>query len=241
MLKNPMKRVYRLLRQAREEGIIDWSWIVDETRELECVPTWSDPDAYVRIAMKSYRRNFWEQQPVRVEVWSEKGTVRGVLQPILDQYGVGFRVIHGFSGATTVHDVAQDGGDDRQLIALYVGDYDPSGLFMSERDLPERIARYGGDHVLIRRIAITLDQTTDLPSFSAASKKKDPRHAWFVANYGEQCWELDAMDPNDLRACVEAWIKYEIEPEAWDRCETVQAAEQASLKEVLSAWPVARP
>ena len=43
------------------------------------------------------------------EVWSEKGTVRGVLAPTLDKYGVGFRPVHGFSSATTV-----DGGEQRQ-------------------------------------------------------------------------------------------------------------------------------
>ena len=48
---------------------------------------------------RSYRRDFWNQQPLRVEVWSEKGTVRGVLQPVLDHYAVGFRVMHGFSSA----------------------------------------------------------------------------------------------------------------------------------------------
>ncbi len=43
--------------------------------------------------------------------------------------------MHGFSGATTIHDVAED-DDGRDLIVLYVGDYDPSGLYMSEHDLP---------------------------------------------------------------------------------------------------------
>ena len=57
------------------------------------------------------------------------------LRPVLDQYAVGFRVMHGFSGATTIYDVAQD-DDGRQLIVLYVGDFDPSGMFMSEVDLP---------------------------------------------------------------------------------------------------------
>jgi hypothetical protein len=51
---------------------------------------------------RSYRRDFWQQQPERVEVWSEKGTIRGVLQPVLDEYGVGFRVMHGFGSATTI-------------------------------------------------------------------------------------------------------------------------------------------
>jgi hypothetical protein len=104
---------------------VPWEWIVDETRELEKSPTWDDPEAYIRVVSRSYRRDFWGLQPVRVEVWSEKGTVRGVLAPVLDQYGVGFRVMHGFSGATTLREVAQD-NDDRPLIILYVGDYVPA-------------------------------------------------------------------------------------------------------------------
>jgi hypothetical protein len=39
MAKNEMQRVYRLLLEARERGIILWSWIVDETRSLEGVST----------------------------------------------------------------------------------------------------------------------------------------------------------------------------------------------------------
>ncbi len=59
---------------------------------------------------------------------------------MLDDYAVGFRVMHGFSSATTVHDVAED-DDGRDLIVLYVGDFDPSGMFMSEEDLPNRLAK----------------------------------------------------------------------------------------------------
>ena len=40
--------------------------------------------------------------------------MRGVLAPVLDEYAVGFRVMHGFSSATTIHDVAEDDdGRDR--------------------------------------------------------------------------------------------------------------------------------
>ena len=87
-----MQRVYRLLKEAREQGDIPWEWIVDETRALERTSTWDDPAEYARCVARSYRRDFWNQQPVRVEVWSEKGTVRGVLAPVLDHYAVGFRV-----------------------------------------------------------------------------------------------------------------------------------------------------
>ena len=144
MATGEMAKVYRLLRLAREQGRIPWEWIVDETRDLERRQSWRDRDAFIRTVRQAYRRDFWAQQPKRVEVWSEKGTVRGVLAPVLDEYGVGFRVMHGFSSATAVHDVAQ-GGDGRLLVVLYVGDCDPSGMHMSERDLPERLEEYGGE------------------------------------------------------------------------------------------------
>jgi hypothetical protein len=235
MAKNEMQRVYRLLREARERGEIPWEWIVDETRSLERTSTWDDPAHYARCVARSYRRDFWNQQPVRCEVWSEKGTVRGVLGPVLDLFAVGFRVMHGFSGATTVYEVAQD-DDGRDLIVLYVGDFDPSGMFMSEEDLPNRLSKYDGDHVELRRIALTRARARGLPSFPATDKRKDPRYQWFRSNYGDRCWELDAMDPNDLRTCVRREIVELIEPVAWQRCEVVNRAEQESLKTILEKW-----
>jgi hypothetical protein len=235
MARSEMQRVYRLLREAREEGLIGWGDIVDETRELERTSTWSNPAAFARCVARSYRRDFWQQQPDRVEVWSEKGTVRGVLGPVLDQYAVGFRVMHGFGSATSVHEIAQD-DDGRELVALYVGDRDPSGMYMSEIDLPERLERYEGWHVTVRRIAITEDDAATLPAFPASDKRTDPRHDWFVQNFGTQCWELDAMDPRDLRARVEEEIAALIEPVAWERCERVNAAEQESLRTILDQW-----
>jgi hypothetical protein len=235
MSPNEMQRVYRLLKQARERGDIPWEWIVDETRQLERVPTWDDPAEYAECTVRDYRRDFWKQQPLRVEVWSEKGTVRGVLQPVLDQYAVGFRVMHGFGSATSVYDVSQD-DDGRRLIALYVGDLDPSGMFMSEEDLPKRLEAYGGAHVELRRIALTGEQVLDLPSFSVTDKRKDPRYQWFRRRYGKWCWELDALDPNDLRDGVQEAIKELIEPKAWRRCERVNKAELRSLKTVIAKW-----
>ena len=131
-----MQRVYRLLKEARERGDIPWEWIVDETRAIERVSTWDDPADYASCVARSYRRDFWDQQPHRVEVWSEKGTVRGVLAPVLDQYAVGF-----LAGAWLQQRHQQSTTLPRtttvaDLIMLYVGDFDPSGMFMSEEDLP---------------------------------------------------------------------------------------------------------
>jgi hypothetical protein len=235
MERAEMQCVYRLLKEAREQGHIPWAWIVDETRELERVSTWANPAAYARAVARSYRRDFWDQQPVRVMVVSEKGTVRGLLRPVLDHFAVGFQVMHGFSSATIVYDISQD-DDGRPLIILYVGDFDPSGMYMSEEDLPNRFSKYDGNHITTRRIALTRKQVKGLPSFPAADKRKDPRYKWFRSNYGDRCWELDAMDPNDLRVCVERAIVALIEPVAWQRCENINQAERESLQTILQKW-----
>ena len=238
MGRNDMQTVYRLLKEAREEGTIAWEWIVDETRELEQVPTWDNPDQYMRDVSRWYRRDFWQQQPYRVEVWSEKGTIRGVLQPVLDEYGIGFRVMHGFGSATSINDVSQ-GDDSHPLTILYIGDYDPSGMWMSERDIPERVSRYGGNHVSIERIALRASDCILLgtrPAFDVEDKVKDPRAPWFRDNYGLLCWELDAMDPNDLRSRVEFEIRLRIDHVAWERCRVVDEAERQSMSDFLGKW-----
>lgn len=91
MSKGSTGKVSKQLVYARESGIIPWEWIVDETREAESVRTWTDPSEIVRSAVNGYRRDYWQEQPYRIEVWSEKGTVRGTLAPILDEYGVTFQ------------------------------------------------------------------------------------------------------------------------------------------------------
>ena len=235
-----MKQVYRLLKEARERGIIPWDWIVDESRQLERIASWNDPDKFVRAVINGYRRDYWDHQPVRVESWSEKGTVRGLLRPVLDEFGVGFRVVHGFASATIVHDVAQD-YDGRPLIVLYVGDWDPSGLCMSEVDLPARFKKYDGGHVILKRVALVQDQLAGLPSFPASDKAKDARYKWFVKNYGDRCWELDALDPNVLRDCVRREIASHVDWEAWERCKTTERGEEASLREVMENWNPGKP
>ena len=231
MARKETARVSRLLKDAREEGTIPWKWVVDETRELKRTPSWSSPSEFVGAVRESYRRDFWHEQPNQVEVWSEKGTVRGILGPVLDEYGVGFRVRHGFGSATSAHDVAQD-WYRCPLTVLYMGDWDPSGMYMSEEDLPNRLWRYGGDHVTVERAALVFEDLEGLPSFPAT--ETDPRYRWFAEHYGPRAWELDAMNPNDLRERVCDAIVAEIEPEAWRRCELAQEAVLRYLVDAFS-------
>src|ERR1019366_1406390 len=78
MAKNNTSKISKLLTAARENGDIPWEWLVDETREAERVSSWKSSAQYAETILRSYRKDFWQHQPERIEVWSEKGTIRGV-------------------------------------------------------------------------------------------------------------------------------------------------------------------
>ena len=176
MSKNETNRVGTQLTWARENNKIPWEWVLDETRDAENYRRgWANPEAFLRAASVSYRRDFWAYQPSHVEVWSEKGTVRGTLAPILEGYGVTFRVMHGYGSATAVHQVAElSEQDEKPWHVFYVGDWDPSGLHMSEVDLPTRLARYSANGDLDRQCA-ELGQTREqvLEAIALASLPKE--------------------------------------------------------------------
>jgi hypothetical protein len=236
MAKTETNRVGIQITYAREQGIIPWDWIVDETREPEYANTWQDPAQFIKMMQRSYRRDRWEGQEQHIEVWSEKGTVRGTLGPVIAEYGLTFRVMHGYASATAVKQAATESTDSSHpWLAFYIGDWDPSGLHMSEVDLPDRLDEYGGA-VTVQRIALMADdiEEDDLPGFPA--KRSDTRYSWYVRHYGSRCWEVDALNPNILRSRVEAVVLAHIEPESWARYGLGEQAEQRSLKQVLGKW-----
>jgi hypothetical protein len=236
MEKKYVKRVGDEIRQAREEEEIPWTWVVDESRQLERRPSWNDPEEFIESVIPQYRLDYWEQQPYAVEVWSEKSTVSGTLRPVLRRYGVGYRSMHGFTSATKVHDVAElTLCLEKPLRILYVGDFDPSGRHMSDVDLPKRLEAYGAEGYTIYRVALTALDTVQLPSFPASDKAKDPRYDWFLRTHGSRCWELDAMNPNTLRTKVEQAIRQWLDMDAWELCQRTEDVQKETFRTVLTA------
>ena len=232
-------RISRIMTDMRESEALDWELIVDGSRAVERVNMWRNSSALIKAAVDQYRRNNWQEQPTIVEVWSEKSTVQGVLAPVLDELGVTFRVMKGFGSCTALMQAATDSITNsvncQSTVVLYIGDHDPSGLYMSEVDLPKRLKRYGGRQV-IERIAILRADTVDLPHFEVATKRGDPRHDWFVEHHGRRCWELDAMDPNVLRDRVRNEIESFIDKRLWNRAIEIEDAEVESMNDFHAAW-----
>ena len=249
MAKTNTQKISRLLVWAREEGLVPWESIVDESRQMERASQWRDLESYGRVIEASYRRDFWAHQKNQVIVISEKATVAGILRPVLDEYGVTFFPVHGFNSATKMHDLAEQigkAGDRQHFILLYVGDRDPSGMYMSEIDLPERLKRYGandfeewiGKSFDLERIALLDDDTDDLPSFEA--KENDPRYRWYVEKYGEDAWELDAMDPNELRDRVEEAINEYIDSDDWEQHKNIETTQRETTKRIAATMAGAK-
>jgi hypothetical protein len=228
-----VNKVSRILKNAREDGSIPWAGIVDDSRSLEYWSQFADLGEFGDFINGMYSRDFWSDQLHYPIVISEKSTVSGILHPVLSRYGVPFLVAHGFNSATVMHNLAMRIRKDwRRIVFLYVGDNDPSGMCMSEVDMPARLARYGATDYDLKRIAITEADGASLPSFSADTKKGDTRYKWFVANHGRRCWELDAMNPNDLRVRVELAITELVNAEAWERHQRIEAAQRETVKTV---------
>ena len=259
MAKAETNRMSFLLTRARLETRIPWEWIVQEGQEIESIPTWADPAAFGRAVTSQYRRNKWAGQPTRVIVVSEKGTIRGTLAPVLDEFEVEFLPLGGVSSTTRVHELSQLAIRSAQrLLPLYLGDYDCSGMFMSERDLPRRFVQYASanpsirlspDEVVyfanewgldvVKRIAVLQADTLTLGrrlAFPASDKRKDPHYRWFVEHYGDWCWEVDAMNPNDLLERVRGAILAELDRAAWDRYVTAEAVELDSIVATVRTW-----
>lgn len=241
MAVNETGRISRVMTEMREAGSLDWTRVVDGSREASRPVLWSNPDERIAYAVRNYRRDNWQEQPYHVEVWSEKSTVQGVLAPVLDEYGVTFRVMKGFGSYTAVRQAAEesiDSPDGKPYVALYLGDWDPSGLYMSMVDLPARLGRYRGEWHLVR-IALLDDDLADTPHFDSATKRTDNRFDWYLQNTTadqSKCWELDAMNPNDLRQRVEDEITSLIDADAWTRALDIEAAEVESMREFHRSW-----
>ena len=96
-------------------------------------------------------------------------------------------------------------GQGQIPIVLHLGDHDPSGLDMT-RDIRERLTLFAGEPITIERTALNMDQIEQCGPPPNPAKATDSRFAGCVGRYGEQSWELEALNPEVLAALIEEHI-----------------------------------
>jgi hypothetical protein len=220
--KNTQKNYKRLgdyISKGRRAGMIDWSAIVDRTRNLMSLGTWESPSAIVDAVAEQFRYDRWATQPSHVEVWFEKDALMGVFERIANEFRVPYFSCRGYTSDSEVWGAAQRLARRRRagkdIVILHFGDHDPSGIDMT-RDIADRLALFGARGVDVRRLALNMDQVEQYDPPPNPAKESDSRFASYRDLYGDESWELDALEPEVLAELVRAELDTIIEQGVWE-------------------------
>jgi hypothetical protein len=217
----------RQILGMRREGVLPWSFIADHTRWQRKPRTYDRLEDALADVQGGYRRNLWQRQSVRVEVWCEKDTLAGVVMEATDPWDVALMVSRGQSSDTFTWNAAQAAREawrheiETHIFALY--DADRSGRNAAAK-VREKLVRYsGGVPIKFDLLAVTDEQIDewDLPTRPG---KEDP---------SERAVELDAIPPDRLIALVEDAIKGLIDQDAWAMEKVVEEAERKILARMV--------
>ena len=66
------------------------------------------------------------------------------------------------------------------------------------------------------------------------TKTADPRAEEYVSQFGNQCWELDAIEPNELQRLVEQAILKHINVKIWNKTIEKEKQERQELEKIFS-------
>lgn len=190
------KNIGNLINDGRLAGLIDWYAITDRTRNLRGNSHWETPAEVIESAKYSYRLDKWEGQPNYVEVWVEKDALVDVVGQACRPLDVPFFSCRGYTSQSEMWAAAQRfiRRDDReQRIIIHLGDHDPSGIDMT-RDIQERLDMFGAD-VMVKRVALTMEQIDFYTPPPNPAKLTDSRCYGYIRQYGNESWELDALEP----------------------------------------------
>lgn len=188
---------------------------------------------FAETAQHAYRRDVWAEQSAYVECWLEKDALSGIIEDVLNAYGVTLNVGRGYDGWDSIRNAAGRYGDGDGVTVLYFGDFDPSGEDMI-RSLRERLGFFGYEPEVIKCALVAEDvDLYDLPP--DFTKKTDTRRAGFVAKYGDVAVELDALPIDVLQTRLRNEVEARMDLEALERVLRTERAERVRLHRLLAA------
>jgi hypothetical protein len=239
--RNNYLRIQRRILALRRSGYIPYSWITDGSRPVYGRTRYNDPDAFARQVAGQYRKEYWQDSPVRVEVWVEKDAMAGKLCPVVvEECGLDLYVSRGFSSETYLHTAgATIRADGRPTYVYILTDHDASGMGIAdtvERDLPKHAAPA---EVVVQRLAVTPEQVKEFGLITQPVTRTDARAREFVRRYGSKCAELDAIPANAVRALVQEAVERHIEPRRLRLLKTIEEQERNGLYERLGGVALA--
>jgi hypothetical protein len=256
------KNLGTVVNKARLAGLIDWDHIIDRTRNLQNLPHFNDPAHVISSSLSFFNIERWKDQPYHVEVWIEKDALVGVIDPTCSAEDVGYFSCRGYTSQSEMWGASQrllkKIGQGKKVLILHMGDHDPSGIDMT-RDIRERIWKfmvidhhrndmegssesiessisYIDEHFEVDRVALNWDQIQEYDPPPNPAKLSDSRGAAYVAEYGYQSWELDALEPTVLASLITGGIDEVRDPELWSAATDRMDRERDLLRRASERW-----
>lgn len=240
--QNEYDRLSRVITDARRCGMVDWTAIIDRTRNLKSNSHWNSPSHIIKECSKEYLIDMWKNQKYRVEVWVEKDAAIGVVDGVCRALDVPYFSCRGYTSDSEIWAAAQRiierAEYNRQAtIILHFGDHDPSGIDMS-RDIKDRLLLFtkGKKIFKVVRLALNMDQIKEYNPPPNPAKKVDPRFKDYQEKYGDESWELDALEPKVIAELIKTGVNQLVDKDKWRDNELRVIEDRELLKKVGKKW-----
>jgi hypothetical protein len=208
----------------RRSGQLPYDWLADNTRWQRKPRTFESPAEALEAAARLYRKALWADVDSYVEIWLEKDALSGVVYPITSAYDAPLMVARGYASLSFLHTAAEHISDLEVPTYIYhLGDFDPSGVNAGEK-IEETLNELAPDaEIHFERIAVTEDQIAEYDLPTRPTKSSDTRSK----NFGNVSVELDAINPDVLRAMVLDAIELHLPEHEYN---VLKAAEESERK-----------
>lgn len=231
-------RLGSIVNDARLAGLLDWNYIVDRTRELDDLAHWSDPPQILEAVASQFRINKWATQENRPEVWIEKEALAGVIEPICRELDVPFLAARGYISQSAAWQAGQRMNGyvraGQTPWVLHLGDHDPSGIDMT-RDNEDRLLLFGVP-IELKRLALNMDQVEQYDPPPNPAKMTDSRVGTYLDRFGDQSWELDALEPTVLAGLIRDAVAELRDDALWTEAVAEEEAHREKLQAVSDRW-----
>ncbi|MDR5801604.1 hypothetical protein [Caballeronia sp. LZ001] len=220
--------------KLRRSGLVPYHWIADMSRRGYTTRTFADASDFLSRMKGLYRADLWQDAEYRCEVWAESRSIASVIQRDCSELAVPLYPCGGFSSVSFVHSAASEHNaldDDRPLVVLYIGDYDPAGVLIDvalERELRTHLKP--SIDMKFERIAINEEQIEQYDLPTKPRKSGDKRSLQVASTV-----EAEAMPARTLRDILRLEIEYLLPENALavakvaERSEREQIARMAQL------------
>lgn len=226
------------LSNARLSGLIDWNHIVDRTRKMEQNSHWNSPREILEICAEQFQLDVRLTQDVYIEVWVEKDALLGIVERVSRENDVPYMSCRGYASHSVIWRAAQrcieEEESGRETVIIQLSDHDPSGVDMSG-DLQRRMVLFGSS-AEVERIALTMDQINKFNPPPNPAKITDSRYEAYQEEYGEESWELDALDPREITHLIQEAIDKHTEPLLIEEEKKLQRQYKRQLRNLANNW-----